>query len=473
VTPEALRDFSELIGVAKNNSLVDIGKFEYAIRGDLEKRSPRALAVLNPLPIQIENWPPGKLEELTIPWWPGEPERGGSRKVPFGGELLVERDDFAEDPPKDWKRLAPGREVRLAGAYLVRCLGVIRGEAGEVAALRCSYDAGSAPSDASGKRAAGTLHWVHAARSVAAQVRLFDRLFRVEQPDAEKNFLDALNPDSLAVARGARLEPALADAPPGTWYQFLRHGYFFADPVDSRPGAPIWNRTITLKDTWAAKGGAKPAADARKPREKKPATGPEAPATPRKSRAEFRAEERAADATLAAHYERYRTELGLSADEAALLAGERSTAAYFDAAVEAGAKPAPAARWLLNELTGLAAGASLDVLPLAGAAFGRFIALVDAGRLAPAAGKALLADLAAGGGEPEERMRALGLEKVEDHGAVEAAVAKALAAHAKEVERYRAGEKKLLGVLIGAAMRETQGAADAALVRRVLLQQLG
>jgi glutaminyl-tRNA synthetase len=477
VTPEALRDFSEIIGVAKNNSLVDIGKFEYAIRGDLEKRSPRALAVLNPLPIQIENWPAGKLEELIIPWWPGEPERGGSRKVPFGGELLVERDDFTEDPPKDWKRLAPGREVRLAGAYLVRCLGVIRGEAGEVAALRCSYDAASAPSDASGKRAAGTLHWVHATRSVAAQVRLFDRLFRVEQPDAEKNFLDALNPDSLAVARGARLEPALAGAPPGTWYQFLRHGYFFADPVDSRPGAPVWNRTITLKDTWAAKGaakgGARPAAETRKPREKKAASGAETPATPRKSRAEFRAEERAADATLAARYERYRTELGLSADEADLLAGERSTAAYFDAAVGAGAKPASAARWLLNELTGLAAGAGLDALPLAGAAFGRFIALVDAGRLAPAAGKALLADLAAGGGEPEERMAALGLEKVEDHGAVEVAVAKALAAHAKEVERYRAGEKKLLGVLIGAAMRETQGAADAALVRRVLLQQLG
>ena len=472
VTAEALRDFAELIGVAKNNSLVDIGKFEYAIRSDLERRSPRALAVLNPLPVRIENWPAGRVEELRIPWWPGEPDRGGSRAVPFGGDLLVERDDFTESPPSDWKRLAPGREVRLAGAYLIRCLDLIRSEAGEVQALRCAYDPASLSGEGGARRAAGTIHWVHATRSVPAEVRLFDRLFRVEQPDAEASFLDALNPDSLAVAGGARLEPALGDAAPGSRYQFLRQGYFFADPVDSRPGSPVWNRTITQKDTWASRSSLGPGPDARKPREKRAAAPADASAAPRKSRAEFRAEARAADPALAAGYARYRNEHGLSGDEADLLAGERSTAAYFDAAVGAGAKPASAARWLLNELTGLAGGEPLDTLPLPGAVFGRFVALVDAGRLAPAAAKALLADLAGNGGEPEARMKALGLEKVEDRGAVEAAVAKTLAAQAREVERYRAGEKKLLGVLLGAVMRETQGAADPALVRQVLLQQL-
>lgn len=230
VTPEALRDFADLIGVAKNNSLVDIGKLEYAIRSDLEERSPRALAVLNPLPVRIENWPYGRQLELDVPWWPGEPEKG-SRKVPFGGELLIERDDFTETPPRDWKRLAPGREVRLAGGFVIRCEGVVRGEAGDVQAVRCSYDPSSLGGEG-GKRASGTIHWVHATRSIPAAVRLYDRLFNVEQPDALLNFLDALNPASLTEVPHARVEAALRDAPPGARYQFLRQGYFFADPEE-------------------------------------------------------------------------------------------------------------------------------------------------------------------------------------------------------------------------------------------------
>ena len=249
VTPEALRDFADLIGVAKNNSVVDIGKLEYAIRSDLEKRTPRALAVLNPLRVVVTNWPEEKVEELELPWWPAEPSRGGNRKVPFGRELLVEREDFSEEPPRDWKRLAPGREVRLAGGYVIRCDEVVKDASGAVEALRCTADLASLRDGA--RRAGGTLNWVHATRSLPAEVRLYDRLFAVEQPDAEADFLSALNPDSLVRAAGARIEPALASAEPGTRWQFLRQGYFFADPVDSRPGAPVFNRTLTLRDTWA------------------------------------------------------------------------------------------------------------------------------------------------------------------------------------------------------------------------------
>jgi glutaminyl-tRNA synthetase len=467
VTPEALREFADRIGVAKNNSLVDIGKLEFAIRGDLEDRSPRALAVLSPLPVTLTNWPAGRLEELDLPWWPGEPARGGSRKVPFSGALLVDRDDFALDPPKDWKRLAPGREVRLAGAYVIRCDAADRDASGAITGLRCTVDLASLGAD---RKVAGTVHWVDAARSIPAQVRLYDRLFRVEQPDAEPSFLDALNPDSLSVATGARTEPALAKAAPGDRYQFLRQGYFFADPVDSRPGAPVWSRTITLKDTWAAKAAQKPAEPARRPREKKEAapTG----GAPRRSRAEARAEGRADDPALLARYAFYLMELGLSQDEADLLTADAATAAWFDAALAAKAKPATVARWLLNDLSGLAGDRPLGALPLDGAAFGRFAALVDAGRVTAAGAKTLLADLVASGGDPVARLTALGLEKVEDQGAVEAAVAKVLAAQAREVERYRAGEKKLLGVLLGAAMKETGGAADAALVRQVLQAKL-
>ncbi len=464
ITAEAIRDFNELIGVARNNSLVDIGKLEYAIRSDLEGRSPRALAVLNPLPVRIENWPHGKQLELDIPWWPGEPGRGGTRRVPFGGELLIERDDFTEEPPRNWKRLAPGREVRLAGACLIRCEGVVRGEAGDVKVVRCSYDPDSM--GGGGRRPGGTIHWVHATRSVPARVRLYDRLFNVEQPDALINFLDALNPSSLVEAPLARVEPALRDAAPGSRYQFLRQGYFFADPADSRPGAPVWNRTSTLKDTWAARAAE---AEPGKARERKRS----AAGAPGKARDEVRAEARAADPAAAARFEHYRGALGLAENEAHLISSDGDTAAYFEAAVAAGARPATASRWLLNELAGAAAGVPPGKLSLGGAGFGKFVALVETGRLAPAAGKTLLADLVKSGGDPEGRMMALGLEKVSDRAAVVAAVDRALSASAREVERYRTGEKKLFGVLLGAAMRETQGAADPALVRQVLQERLG
>ncbi|HET8540679.1 MAG TPA: glutamine--tRNA ligase/YqeY domain fusion protein [Anaeromyxobacter sp.] len=472
VTPEALRDFADLIGVAKNNSVVDIGKFEFAVRGDLEARSPRALAVLDPVRLVVTTWPEKKVEELDVPWWPGVPARKEARKVPFGRDLLVEREDFSVDPPRDWRRLAPGREVRLAGAYVVRCDEVVRGPGGEVVELRCSHDGASLGDPAASRRASGTIHWVHASRSVPAEVRLYDRLFAVELPDAEPDFLAALNPASLVVAKGARVEPALAGAAPGSRWQFLRQGYFFADPVDSGPGALVFNRTITLKDTWATKAAAaaKPAEE-RRARERRSA--PEAPAPSRKTRAEFRAEERARDPELAKRHALYREHHGLSPDEADLLAGDMGTAGYFDAAVAAKAKPASAARWLLNDLAGLAGDRALDELPLSGASFGRFVALVDAGRLTSAGAKTLLADLVASGGDPEARMKALGLEKVLDRGAVEAAVARALEAKRAEVARYRAGEKKLFAVLVGAAMKEAAGTADAALVRRVLEERLG
>jgi glutaminyl-tRNA synthetase len=469
VTPEALRDFAELIGVAKNNSVVDIGKFEFAVRGDLEPRCPRALAVLDPLPITLTDWQEGRLVELDVPWWPAEPARG-SRKVPFGHDLLIEREDFSLTPPADWKRLAPGREVRLAGGYVIRCEEVIRGASGEVTGLRCTHDPRSLGEVAGDrKRVSGTLNWVEASRSLSCEVRLYDRLFAVEQPDAAERFLDVLNPASLVVAKGARVEPALAKAAPGDRYQFLRQGYFFADPVDSRPGKPVWNRTIGLKDTWA-KAQAKPEPRAPKAKPKKEASG--AAAEPRKGRAEARAELRAATPALAAAFDRYQRRLGLPAEQADLLSGDAPTSGFFDAAVAVHGNAPSVARWLLNELSGLAGDRPLDALPLSPAGFGRFVALVDAGRVAPAAAKTLLAALVESGGEPEERLRALGLEKVEDAGAVAAAVDRALAAQAAEVARYRAGEKKLFGLLVGAAMREAKG-ADAALVRKILTEKLG
>ncbi len=466
VTPQALRDFAELIGVAKNNSVVDIGKLEFAIRGDLEDRAPRALAVLDPLPVVVTDWPEGRVDELDVPWWPGEPERGGSRKVPFGRELLIERDDFSEDPPPDWKRLAPGREVRLVGAYTLRCDDVVRGPSGEIRALHCSHQPSSHGQAPEGRGARGTVHWVHASRSLPVEVRLYDRLFRAEQPDAEPDLLASLDPRSLRVVRGARAEPALSQAAAGSHYQFLRQGYFFVDPIDSTPGAPVFNRTIALRDSWSGRA-AQP--ESRRLRPRKEAAIPGA----RQTRAGARAERRAADPAFAARVRRFHDELGLGDDEADLLAGDPALADYFEAALGAHGNARSIARWLSNDLLGLAHERQVGTLRLPGAAFGRFVALADCGRVTAAAGKALLASLVERGGDPEARMRELGLERVEDRSALERAVGSVLERCQAEVARYRGGETKLFGVLLGAVMRQTQGAADPALVRRILQERIG
>jgi glutaminyl-tRNA synthetase len=474
VTPEALREFADLIGVAKNNSVVDIGKLEYAIRSDLEARAPRAMAVLRPLEVVVETWPEDRVEELDLPWWPAEPDRGGTRKVPFGRHLLVERDDFSGTPPKDWKRLAPGREVRLAGAYVLRCEDVVRDASGAVRALRCSHDPASRGAGGERRRGIGTIHWVHATRSVRAAVRLYDRLFTVEQPDATGDFLSVLNPESLVIAEGARVEPAIADAAPGARYQFLRQGYFHVDPVDSRPGAPVFNRTISLKDTW----GRTTAADAqpRSGREVAPVTTPPSPSSrttaPSSPPRPALAARPSLEGEARVRFDRYRA-LGLGERAAERIAADPALVALFEPAVAVHPSAPSVARWLLNELVGLANERGTATLPIGGSELGRFVAIVDAGRVTQAAGKALLASLVERGGDPDARLRELGLAKVEDRGVVEAAITRVLERHGAEVERYRAGEAKLLGFLLGAAMRETQGAADPALVRQALQERLG
>ena len=250
VPPEAIRGFWERIGVAKRNSTIDVAMLEHAIREDLNRRTPRVMAVLRPLRLVIENYPENQVEELDAVNNPEDPTQG-TRRVPFSRTLYIDRDDFREVPPPKYFRLSPGMEVRLRWGYLVRCTGVVKDERGEVVEVRCTYDAatrGGNPPD--GRKVKATIHWVSAAHALEAEVRLYDRLFDVEDPSGD-DWLSHLNPSSLEVVTGAKLEPSLAQAEPGSRWQFERVGYFNADPVDSRPGALVFNRTVTLRDTWA------------------------------------------------------------------------------------------------------------------------------------------------------------------------------------------------------------------------------
>jgi len=248
--PAAIRSFCERIGVAKRENVVDVALLEHAVRDDLNKTAPRVMGVLNPLRVVVENYPEGRSEEFDIANNPEDPS-AGSRRVPFSRLLFIEHDDFREDPPKKFFRLAPGREVRLRGAYFITCTEVVKDASGNIVELRCTYDPATRGGDApDGRKVKATLHWVSAAHALDVEVRQYDRLFKSEMPDAEGNFLDDLNPASLDVLSGAKLEPSVAGAAPGTRYQFERLGYFCVDP-DSSPGRLVFNRTVTLKDTWA------------------------------------------------------------------------------------------------------------------------------------------------------------------------------------------------------------------------------
>ncbi len=252
-TPKAMRDFCERIGVGKRDSLVPMELLEKAVRDDLNTTAPRVMAVLDPVKLIIDNYPEGQTEEFDAPYYPDDPPAMGSRKVPFSRELFIEREDFMEVPAKKFWRLSPGREVRLRWAYLITCTQVVKDpQTGEITEIHCTYDPATRGGDApDGRKVKSTIHWVDAQRSLPAEVRLYDRLFTVANPGAEKDkdWRELLNPDSLTVMARARVEPSLAGAEPMSRYQFERKGYFCVDP-DSAPGHLVVNRTVTLRDSW-------------------------------------------------------------------------------------------------------------------------------------------------------------------------------------------------------------------------------
>lgn len=253
-TPESIRNFCARIGVTRNNSLTDIGLLDHSIREDLNRRAPRVMGVLRPLKVVIENYPEGESEMRTAINNPEDPD-AGTRQIPFGRELYIEQDDFMEDAPKKFFRLAPGREVRLRYAYFLKCNDVIKDEDGNVVELRCTYDPETAGGKApDGRKVKGTIHWVAAEQAVDATVRLYDRLYMAENPASipdGKDWKDFLNPNSLEILAGCKLEPSLANAGPGEGFQFERNGYFCVDSKDSAGSHLVFNRTTTLKDAWA------------------------------------------------------------------------------------------------------------------------------------------------------------------------------------------------------------------------------
>jgi glutaminyl-tRNA synthetase len=472
--PEAIRAFADLIGVAKVNSTVDIGKLEFCVRDDLNWTAPRVLGVLRPLKVTITSWPPGEVEELAAPYFPADVGKPGERKVPFARDILIDGDDFALDPPPGYHRLAPGRTVRLRHGYCITCDEVVE-EGGEVVELRCRHVPDSVGTTPPGVKVSGVIHWVAAEHAVPAEVRLYDRLFRVPRPEeAPGPLTESLNTDSLQVVSGAMLERSLADAEAGSRWQLERVGYFVFDVTDSRPGAPVLNRIVTLRDS--RQGGpdvtadaavlAGPAVEARQP-SAKAKTRP-----PKRSRAEYRAEARARDSVLAERFARWPAEHGISEADADLLSGDRATGDLFEAAVGLGAPPAAVARLIVNELPPALGDRHLEETLLTGAGLAGLVVALESGAVSGPAAKEVLAEMIERGGDPETIIRERGLGQVSDEQAISALVDEVLAGNPDKVDQYRSGKPALLGFFVGQVVKASHGKANPRVVQKLLAQRL-
>ena len=471
--PEAIRAFADLIGVAKVNSVVDIGKLEYCVRDDLNWVAPRVLGVLRPIPVTVTTWPEGEVEQLSAPYFPADVGKPGERALPFTRELFIDRDDFSADPPPGWQRLAPGRTVRLRHGYCVTCEEVEIDPAGEVVRLGVTHIPGSVGVNPEGVTVSGVIHWVSATESIPAEVRLYDRLFKDPRPeDADGDFTANLNPNSLEVVGGARVEPSLAAAEPGSRWQFERVGYFAVDPVDSRPGAPVFNRIVTLRDSWAGKPPAVPSAvteeAAAREKSAKAKTRP-----PKKSGTEYRAEARRRDPVLAERFAAWPPAHGLSVADVDLLTGDRATGDLFEGALSAGAPAPAAARWIINELPRELGDRDLAEVPLTAAAFGGLVKAVESGAISGPAGKEVFAVLMAEGGDPEQIIAERGLAQISDEAAIAALVDEVIAANPDKADAYRSGKTQLMGFFVGQAVRASQGTANPQVIQKLVAERLG
>jgi len=421
------------------------------------------MAVLFPLKMVILNFAEDEVEELEAPSFPEDVGKEGSRLVPFTRELFIERSDFEEVPPKGFRRLVPGEEVRLRYGYIVRCVDVVKDGAGEVVEVHCTYDpetrGGSTPD---GRKIKGTIHWVSASHSLPAEIRLYDRLFSASDPDDVedgKDFTSNLNPESLSVLHDGRVESSVALDAPGTAYQFERTGYFVSDAKDSGPGHLVYNRTVTLRDGWAKKQAA-PSAKAAVAARPAVASSPPVPSRP-------------SDPATAAIFDELRSESGLSESASAVLAQDSELLELYRAGESHTSGVTDLASWVINEVPRVREGRPVAELPFGGRELAELVNLVSSGTVSGRAAKEVLAVLASEGGDPADVVGERGLGQVSDTQALEPIVTRLLEANPEEAEAYRKGKKGLMGFFVGQVMKETGGAAEPGLTRKLLEDALG
>jgi glutaminyl-tRNA synthetase len=475
VPPEAIRMFANLVGVSRSGGRTEEDKFEYAIREVLNTEAPRVMAVFDPLKIVLTNLAEAHSESFNIDSFPPDVGRDGSRAVPFAAEVWIERSDFAQNPPEGFRRLVPGGEVRLRGAYVIRCDEVVHDDDGAVVELRCSVDPGTrGGGNPDGRRVQGTIHWVSVPDALDAEVRLFSVLLEpLDEFGGEEgggdgpDITERVNPDSLVVVRGAKIEPSVAGDALDTRYQFERTGYFWRDPVDGRDDRLIFNRIVALKSTYRAAPDVERSEQRERAAEVKQ-TGPSV----KPQISEVRQAARDADPELARRFAAYPETYGISTEHADLLTGSRGGVAFFEAAIAEDADPGAVASWIVTDVRALLGDGAFADLAFTGDALGRLVNLVASEAVSRRAAKDVLARMADVGGDPAELIEDMGLAAVSDTEMLGGIIDGVLAGMPEKVEAYRGGKTNLIGLFIGDVMKATRGAADPKAVRSLLSERL-
>ena len=457
-TPESLRNFSESIGIAKSNSTVDFAQLEFCIRDDLNPKVPRALCVLKPLKVVIENYPEDQTEMLDAPYFPHDVPKEGSRPLPFSKVIYIEQDDFMENPSKGYFRLAPGKEVRLRHAYIIKCEQVIKDTKGEIIELRCSYDPTSkSGEDTSGKKVKGIIHWVSAKHAKQAEIRIYDRLYLVENPDGPED----LNPDSLEILTNCYIEPAVAEEKIEERFQFERQGYFYKDPIDSVDGKLVFNRIVPLKDSWSK--ASKAIETKAEPQVKK--SEPQKPAESRQEAVVLSPE---AEARL----NHYQNELGLNPEVAVILAKDEALSNFFNNVLAVYDNANSVGNWIANELSRELKDKKVDELAFSAAQLAELVELIDNGTISGKIAKDIFEEMLAKGGNPKAIVEDRGLLQISDAGKLEPIIYKIIKNNPENVSKYKEGRTNLLGFFVGQVMKETGGKANPKLVNDLLLEKL-
>ena len=444
VTPEAVHAFCEAVGTTKVDSVNDPNLLDHHIRADLNQRAPRVLCVLDPLRVTLTNYPEGQQEWLEAPYWPRDIAREGARTVPFSRSLLIERDDFAQVPPKGFRRLSPGVCVRLRYAYVIRCDKVINDASGKPQEILCTWIP-----DADGVTVRSTIHWVDAHASLAAEVRLYERLFAEEHPGSE--FIEELNPASRSVMPHSRIEPSVAEDPADTRYQFTRLGYFWRDPAHRDARSLVFNRIVALRDSWAHPQVEPTSHEQTQPRTQGPAGKPDA---------------------LPAEALAWLNKHGLAPAENRPLVRSQEAMQFFEDACSSTDKQR-LAQWMVHQLLPGADGTALAELLFGPKAFGHLVDLVVKEEASAHDARQVLTQMLRNGGDPEALLARRKEAALDDVDTIDREVVKALTAYPDKVAAYHGGKTGLLGFFVGQVMKATRGASDPKLVRTRVLSKLG
>ena len=453
VPAKAVRDFCKMIGVAKTENRVDLSSFEYAVRNELNYTAPRVMCVVDPLKVIITNYNESDTTYLDAPYFPEDVGKEGTRPLPFTREILIEQSDFEENPSKGFRRLSPGEEVRLRYGYIIKCERVIKNEEGEVSELHCSYDSktkSGAPTNQ--RKVKGTIHWVSATESLPAEVRLYDRLFSVSNPedvDEDKHFTDHLNVDSLVVLKRSRIEVSVASDPPEMHYQFERVGNFISDSKDSRPNNLVYNRTVTLKDTWKSSQENKkeqPAQVEITSKKKQPSRAKNIIPKPKPlSEQQLSSANKMID------------QFGIPEGDAKIFARNPTLTELFRSASEETDDYNALSKWCINEIP-------KDIMdldsPLSGKSVGELVKLRSLGKISSHSAKKILRVVANTGKSINEILEEETYAMIDDDQQLKDIVTEVIEGNEDAVQKYLSGKIQLLGFLVGQVMLETGGSAD-------------